>query len=209
MFQGWASALCCLMLLATTASAQNPPPPPSPQFSSILQAQQHRDAVIDAAKHSTTWIRHGCQSGSFTPLPVVKVWKRPEFDATNRPIAGLWGERVEASGCGITRLLNVATSVRSPGALVTGILAPGDTGADPTMQMDASRYAFTAAVSPGCQQAYLDDTHAVRKEKADDPRVNGPVSVEDWTVVACGRTVVVEVKFIPTANGTTVVAHAL
>lgn len=207
----WGTAVVCMMLATTAAHAQNAPRTASPQFTAILQAQQHRDTVINAAKLSTTWIRHGCQDGSFTYLPLVRVWRQPQFDSTNKPIAGLWGERVQASGCGITRILNVVTSVRSPGALVTGILAPGDTGADPTLQVDASRYAFAAALTraPGCRQAFLDNTQQIREEKSDDARVTGTVRVENWTIVACGQSVVTEVKFLPDATGTTVVAHAL
>lgn len=209
----WGLSGVVLLLTCVAAQAQDAPPPPSPQFNAILQSQKQRDAVIETAKHSTTWIRHGCGNASFSQLPVIRIWKRPEFNLANAPTAGQWGERVQASGCGITRLLNVSTSVRSPGVLVTSLLAPGDTSADPILQIDASRYAFTAAIAgvKGCQDAFIDDTHAVRSEvmEPSDARITGPVRVEHWTIVACGRNIVVEMKFLPTATGTTIVAHPL
>ena len=213
MTRPWGLALVHSILSVMAAQAQDAPPPPAPQFSAILKAPQHRNAVIDAAKHSTTWIKHDCQSASFTPLPMIKVWKRPEFDSTGTPVAGMWGESIEASGCGITRKLNTVTTVHNAGALVTGPLAPGYTSADPVLQLDTSRYVFAAEKIKvqGCQQAFLENTQAVRKESPEptDARVTGAVLVENWTIAACGQTVIVEVKFIPTAGGTTIAAHAL
>jgi hypothetical protein len=185
----------------------------SPQFNAILHAEQHRTAVLEGAKHSTTWIKHDCQNASFAPLPTIKIWKHPEFDSSGAPTAGQWGESVEASGCGISRQLNVVTTVRSPTELVTGPLAPGNTSADPILQKDASRQVFTAAMTkaPGCKQVFLDNTQAIRKEspKPTETFLTGPVPVENWSVVVCDQTVIVEVKFLPTAAGTTIGAHAL
>ncbi len=209
----WGLSGVFLSLTCIAAQAQNAPPPPSPQFSAILQSQKQRDAVIETAKHSTTWIRHGCGNASFSHLPLIKIWKRPEFDSANAPMAGQWGQRVEASGCGITRLLNVLTSVRSMGVLINSLLAPGDTSADPTLQIDASRYAFATAIAgvQGCRDAYIDNTQAIRNEvpEPSDVGITGPVKVEHWTIVACGHNIVVGLKFSPTATGTTIVAHTL
>jgi len=209
-------ALLCMLCLAigsVVAQAQAQSHSISPQFATILQAQQHRDAVLDAAKHSTTWLRHDCPGASLAPLEGIKVWKWPEFDAAGVPIAGDWGESVQASGCGFTRVLNVVTTVRSPGALVTGPLAPGGTRADPILQRDASRYAFAAALlhSPGCKDAFLDDTEIDHNTdpRPPDAQLAGPARLERWSIVACGRSVAVEVQFLPTASGTTVVVHGL
>ena len=176
----------------------------------MLTAPQHVNAAMDAARHSTTWIRHGCQDGSLTRLSRVAIWKQPEHDASGKPTSGQWSERFQATGCGITRLLNAITTVRGPGVLVSGPVAPGDTTADPTLQMDASRYAFAAALRrvPGCSEAWLDNTRMIRQEHPDDARLTGPVRIEDWMIVACGRDITVEMKFLPIAIGTDIVAHA-
>lgn len=207
---GWAAAYLVLSI-AAAGHAQNAIPPTSSQFSKVIQAKQHRDAVLGAAKQSTAWIKRNCQNASFVPLSTIKTWKPLEFDSTDAPIAGVWGETIEARGCGAPIKLNVMTVVREPNVLVSGVLAPGDTQADPTLQKDASRYVFIAALAkaPGCQQAHIEDTKVVRKEAPDDARLTGPVLVENWTVIACGRNVIVEVKFLPTANGTTIGAHVL
>lgn len=209
----WELGIAFAVLSVLAAHAQNSAPQTSPQFSAILRAQQHRDAVLGAAKQSTSWIRLNCQKMSFIPLPLMRIWKPLEFDSNGAPTAGVWGETLEASGCGTTKKLNVVTIVRGPRQLVTGVLAPGDTSADPVLQKDAWRYVYAAAkvkvTAPGCQQAFVDNTQAVRKEEPTDAQLTGPILVENWTVVACGQTVVVEVKFLPTANGTTIGAHAL
>jgi hypothetical protein len=200
-----------LTLAVSAAYAQNAGPTTTPQFTRVLQAPQHRSVVIEAAKQSTSWIKRSCQSTSFVPLPGIRIWTPPEFDSTGAPIKGEWGESVLASGCGFTKKLNVGTAVIKPQALVTGVLAPGDTEANPTLQLDTSRYVFAAATgkAPSCKDRYLDDTKAVRKEPPTDPILKGPVVVENWIVMACGQTIAVEVKFMPTADGTTIGAHAL
>jgi hypothetical protein len=203
----------CLLLGVVAAQAQNASAQISPQFSAILQAQQHRDAVIAAAQESTSWKRYNCQNAKFTPLPMMRIWKSPEFDSAGVPIAGLWGESLEASGCGVARKkLNVVTAVSGPGSLTTGVLAPGDTEANPLLQKDTSRHVYAAAMTKApreCKKVFLDDTQHIRKEAATDPRIAGPVLVEKWTVIACDQTIDVEVKFIPDATGRTIGAHPL
>jgi hypothetical protein len=55
-----AFAIALPTLGATGALAQAaPPPPPSPQLGVVLQAEQHRAAVLEGAKHNTNWIKHG------------------------------------------------------------------------------------------------------------------------------------------------------
>jgi hypothetical protein len=203
-----------VMMLGSIATAQGQAPVMgvTPQFADVLRSQQHRDAVSGAARQSTVWIRHACDSASFNALPSLKIWQPVSFDAKNTPVAGVWGESIEVNGCGIDRILNVATVVRSPGVLVSKVLAPGATKADPLLQRDASRYVFAALAKAvqGCRTAYLDDT-VFEGEEASVPlaKVTGPVKIEHWIVAACGRTITVEVKFIPVASSTDVVAHVL
>jgi hypothetical protein len=198
-------------MMPLTVEGQPQPSGVSPQFGNILRAQQHRDAVLGAAKQSTTWIRHACASGTFKPLPTIKIWKPLKFMSDGKPLEGVWGESVEASGCGLTRLLNVVTVVRDPGVLITQVLAPGTTEADPILQKDASRYVFIASVArvPGCQQAFIDDTRFIKQEPASDAHMIAPAGVEHWTVSACGHEFTVEVKFLPLAGRTDIAARVL
>src|SRR5437868_2613931 len=70
-----------LALGVAAVHAQNAIPPISSQFSKVLQAKQHRDAVLGAAKQSTAWIKRNCQNASFIPLSTIRTWKPVEFDA--------------------------------------------------------------------------------------------------------------------------------
>jgi hypothetical protein len=206
-----ARKLMAIAIMLPPMAAHGQPGAVSAQFAGVLQAPQHRDAVLQAAKQSTTWIKHGCSSGTFKPLPTVKMWKPARFGANGSPVEGVWGETIEANGCGMTRILNVATIVRSPGVLVTQVLAPGETKADPLLQQDASRFVFSAGLAgTGCRQAFIDDTKAVGQEPASSVAgLVGPVEIEQWTLIACDRNITVEVQFLPRAGKTEIVAHPL
>ncbi len=75
---------------------------------------------------------------------------------------------------------------------------PGDTVADPILQKDTAGYVFIAALAktPLCKQAFIDDTQVIG------------LKFEKWTVIACGQAKVVEVRFLPSAQGgTDIVTH--
>lgn len=80
-------------------------------------------------------------------------------------------------------------------------LLPGETRADPRLQRDAigPAKAMAAAHSPkGCDRSWTTDTRATEPYKDD----HTPWS-ERWTFDLCGKSVVVEVSFLPGGNSGT------
>jgi hypothetical protein len=207
---GGLSLVVALTLVPRMAQAQqHQAVEASPAFRTVLQSPEHQSAVLRALKQSTVWQRHGCADATFTVLKVV-IYKAPAFDAAGKPIVGAWGEKVRATGCGTSLLLNAVTQVRSPGVLVSGALAPGETTADPILQRDASFYARPVAMRghAGCKDAYLENTEILNKTAAAPPDATGPVRFERWTVFVCGSIVAVELMFTPDKTGTSIVAYA-
>jgi hypothetical protein len=200
-----------LALLPLIAHAQQPPPPDAKSaFKAVLWSPDHQKSVLAAAKQSTVWQRNPCATATFT-LQRVMIYRAPEFDPTGKPVSGLWGEKLRATGCGTTRTLNAMTTVRSPGVLVNLALAPGDTTADPILQHDAASYARPVALlgQTDCKDVYLENTEILHKTEPPPPQATGTVRFEKWTVFVCGSEVPVELSFTPDSTGTLVSAHAI
>jgi len=193
----WRFAIVVLLLPATVRAESSL----NPNLARVLSAPAHLNAVFGAAGRSTTWIRHGCQSTTYSKPKLTYVWQAPRFDLAGDPIAGEWGERLTAEGCGLKRTINVRTVVEGPNVLRTGVLAPGLTHADLTLQLEVSREVFQSALAkaPGCRDAFVDDTRYEGRA--------GSSSKETWTVIACGKTLSIAVELIPDATGFAVVAH--
>src|ERR1043166_10240382 len=114
-----------VIALAACDHAYAEPPALSPEFRAILWHPQHRGAVVQAAQQSVAWINNPCPSATFTPVEPITIYRAAEFDAQAKPTAGEWKESVTASGCGGERMLNVLSTVPSPGALVSSVLLGG------------------------------------------------------------------------------------
>jgi hypothetical protein len=174
---------------------------------SILQNPQHQKAVVEAAQQSSTWVNNRCENAAFA-ITGLAIYQPVAVDERAQPIAGTWKQTVTAS-CGTYRLLNVITSVKAPGALISSVLLPGSTRADPQLQRDAVRYAVIAsggAPPPSCHQAYVADTKFVDVEGQADPNLpparRSPPWKEEWTMIACERHSIVTLHFVPDATGT-------
>jgi hypothetical protein len=203
------SLIAALTLVPKVGQAQQQADEASPAFSAVLRSPEHQSAVLRAVKQSTVWQRNACADATFTLLKVV-IYKAPGFGPAGQPLSGAWVEKVRATGCGTSRVLNAVTQVRSPGVLVSGALAPGDTTADPVLQREASFYARPVAMlgHAGCKDAYLENTELLHKAAPQPADATGPVRFERWTVFVCGSTVAVELMFTPDKTGTNIVAYA-
>jgi hypothetical protein len=197
------------MLPATLHAQQTGAADPKSAFKAVLRSPDHQNAVLAAAKQSAVWQRNPCADATFT-LQRVMIYRAPTFDPAGKPLSGLWGEKLRATGCGTSRTLNAMTTVRSPGVLVNFALAPGDTTADPILQRDAASYARPIALrgQEACKDVYLENTEILHKTAPQPPQATGPVRFEKWTVFVCGSEVAVEVSFMPDHTGTLVSATA-
>jgi hypothetical protein len=180
------------------------------EFRDILRHPHHRGAVLQAAQQGASWINDPCPSAEFAWSEQITIYQPAEFDQQAKPVAGSWKESVTASGCGGERMLNVLTSVPSPGALVSSVLLAGSTRADPLLQRDSVRYAVAASggAPPSCRRVYIADTKFIGFEGAPDPGVPPERRVspwrEEWSVVACDKRSVAILHFTPTSTGTNI-----
>jgi len=143
----------------------------------------------------------------------VTVLTPISFAAAALPIAGSWKQTYPIAGCGNNTVLNFYFSVGAGGRIDTVIGVPGATRADPVVQKEARRRAHggAAVIVRDCETFDVTNTafngFGVIKRPINDP---GPYNLprpwwEIWTIVGCGRTVDVPIKFIPRDYGTQIV----
>jgi hypothetical protein len=90
-------------------------------------------------------------------------------------------------------------------------MLPGSTRADILLQRDAAGMAYAslaAYADKGCppSQFSIDDTKFVSVDRAPIPNAragpNARAWNEEWTALACGKPIVLQLRFTPDATGT-------
>lgn len=201
-------AILAAALLAPAAWAQAPARSPSPEFSRYLASDGHRAGVIAAAQRTNTLLPGSCAAAAFRWTGLVSVQRPPRFDAGGQPIDGMWSEPVIATGCGVTRRLNVLTLAAPDKPPRQVGLLPGTTHADPLLQRDGLHYAFLGAtlLAKDCKRIIVTDTRfddyeAPPAADAQPGRQPRPWR-ETWTLWACGTAIDMPIHFVPDATGT-------
>ena len=207
-----------LSLLAVPAWAQTPAVPavpaanPAPaakmDLPTFIKQPDYRANVIATAKNQIKAAVNACANANFTATGKVTVFDPVRFN-NGKPYTGAWVERVEATGCGPTRLLNVLTIAHSDSPMQVVGMMPGDTLTDPMMQKNALQYAEAIAVRgvpPGCKQlAFLntkfDGFIGLPNPEVTDGRESRPWR-ELWTMTACGSEFDIGLIFTPNQRGT-------
>ncbi len=188
-------------------AADEPALPPA--LVSLLTGPEHRAALLAAARAVNGPGVQGCTAANYTVGDSIVIVAPVQTDAAGKVVAGTWREQVRESGCNADRVLNTITTAGPNGALDTRPLLPGSTIADPQLQRDSVKYAAGAmgAMPTGCDQGGVLDTRFVGQEGQPPgavPPANGPVRpwTEIWTLQACAKRAVVEMRFTPDATGT-------
>jgi hypothetical protein len=194
--------------VATTPALPPPPRPITVQEFAALPANQA--AIIATAKTQYDRLPGACPAVSLKPTGQLTLFQPLNIGVDGKPIAGVWSERVSATGCQPTRTLNVLTVNHPDGVPERVALMPGDTHADPLTQKSALQYAQAiVAHSPvvaTCREIAFIDTHfdgydGLPNPEVTDGRGNRPWR-EQWLVSACGSTYSVGLLFTPNAQGT-------
>jgi hypothetical protein len=212
------ACIAVLSLLAAPAWAQTPPAAPANtateasavkmDLPTYVQQPEYRASIISAAKEQIKQAIPACAAATFTATGRLTVLDPARFN-NGKPYAGAWVERVEASGCGPARALNVLVIAHADGpAQVVGMM-PGDTHTDPNMQKNALQYAQAIAVRAAprdCKQLAFVDTKfdgfiGLPNPEITDGRESRPWR-EIWTVSMCGSLLDVALTFTPNARGT-------
>jgi hypothetical protein len=152
-----------------------------------------RDMVMPECKEATAG-----QGGVHMFQPLV-------FGPDGTPRGGAWKIWAPVTGCGMTVVLNLFVSVRGDGRVLPTIALPGETHADPQLQIDAMRLVrtTTAGQVTGCANAAVVPLNT--RFETFDPVIPGASRRpwhETWTMRACDRKLDVPVAFVPRGNQT-------
>ena len=181
----------------------------TPTLATLVQQSAWQDAVIAAARAQFKQLPENCAAISFKPTGELVVYVPAQFDSTGTLTAGIWSERVVASGCGTPTSLNILT-VLQPGNPPSRIpTMPGDTRADPATQKSALQYvqAIAArAAPPNCREEMFTNTKfdgytGLPNTEIRDGRQNRAWR-ELWSLSSCGVNYTIELTFTPNAQGT-------
>lgn len=190
-------------LLAASAWAQ------APSLADYVKQPASQAVITGAARDQMKQAPGFCGNASFQPTGQLTVLAPAQFGADGKLTGGAWAERVEATGCGPVRALNVLTVVRPDGPPQIVAMMPGDTHTDPNMQKNALEYAQAVAVRaapPGCKQLAFVDTRFDGYSGLPNPEVHDGREArpwrEIWTLTACGSLYDVHLVFTPNARGT-------
>jgi hypothetical protein len=170
-------------------------------------AAAYGQAVADRAfSDEFTDLRKNRIEGSLTRIPGLKC-PAPTFvlydlyPFQGEPGEVIWIERYEVD-CG-KPLRRAIAMVLTGDRIEAAAMAPGATLADAQLQIETGRLASQAALArapEGCKEAPVIDTAVTEK-----PTTGGPPWKERWTTNACGEIVEVELHFMPSPTGGTLV----
>ena len=179
-----------------------------PTFAALVQQPAWQDPLLAAARAQAKQLPGECAAASFKPSSDLIVYVQPQFSPQGALTQGIWSERVDETGCGAPRQLNILT-VLQPGAAPTRIpTMPGSTHADPSTQKTALEYAQAVAVRaspPNCRTQSFINTRFDGYTGLPNPEItDGRQSRawrEVWTLYACGSTYDIELTFTPNSKG--------
>jgi hypothetical protein len=205
----------CLTAVAVLAVAVVPARSQAPQVNSIsalkqyLHSKSNRNVIDQVIRMQVGRYPGACTDIEISSEFRVTLLLPVQFDG-QRFRAGAWKETVQATSCGKSRVHNVQTDVRPDGNLLRSPMLPGSTGANLQLQNDAARaiYASVAIHAKDCpvSQYFIEDTKFLRWDSKRIPNAKaGPDARawdEEWTASACGKPMVLSVRFTPDAKGT-------
>ncbi len=167
-----------------------------------------RKNILETAAEAGVMVEHPCPTMSYVVRPTVEIYDPLAFDAKGIATEGAWLAVVDAKGCGVSRVLNIAVIVEGPGKLNFASIFPGDTHASVGLQGDALDYAIDRAMKAGgareagCKLHYIKDSQYVGTDGPVAPNTSDAPWREIWSVETCKHVYLVPMKFKPTATGT-------
>ena len=217
---GFRAGGLALLLAAAAVHAQAPEPLSAnnltPEFVRFLQSSFNRSAVDAVIRAQAAKLPGNCAEITIIPTFGVEVDVPPEFSPDGRKLVrGSWKEFVDAVACGAVRTHNVQTFVRpTDGALFRSAMLPGSSRASLALQTDAARIVYenlarqTSGDECGSKAYAIVNTKFLSVDPASIPNAkagpNAHAWSEEWTTVACDRTLPLQVTFTPDAGGTSV-----
>jgi len=178
-----------------------------------LRSQLFNDPSIDkemimGAKASGVMREHPCPTMQYKRRTSVTIYDEFDFDDAGYLTKGSWKEAIDATGCGVTRVLNVFARLKGPRSFDFRTIFPGDTHAGPQLQSDSLDYVidqvqkFGGAAERGCDLHYIANTQFIALDGPTAPGTGRPPWHEVWTVETCKKSYRVPIRFTPVPDGT-------
>jgi hypothetical protein len=174
----------------------------------LLTTAEHRAALLHAAHLVDGPGMPSCPDAAYSTTGDIGILA-PLQIAEGHARAGAWKETIQETGCGMTRLLNVLTTVQPDSTLKVEALLPGTTITDPQLQRDSVQYAAAGmgTMPPGCEQGGVLNTRFLGLDGQRPGILPAPGSrprpwSEVWTLQACSKQADVILHFTPDAMGT-------
>jgi hypothetical protein len=174
----------------------------------MLATAEHRAALLHAAHLVDGPGMPACPDAAYTTTGDIGMLA-PLQMSDGHPRAGAWKETIQQTGCGMSRILNVLTTVQPDGTLKVEALLPGTTITDPQLQQDSVQYAAAGmgTMPPGCEQGGVLNTRFLGVDGQRPgvlPLPGRPARPwsEVWTLQACTKRADVVLHFTPDATGT-------
>ncbi len=202
-----------LAVAGMSAVASNAAEPPStslipPALPPLLTTPEHRAALLRAAHLADGPGMPVCADAAYSTTGDIGILAHLQI-TEGRVRAGMWKETIQQTGCGMTRLLNVLTTVRPDSTLKVEALLPGTTITDPQLQQDSVQYAAAGLgpMPPGCEQGGVLNTRFLGVDGDPPGILPAPGSQprpwsEVWTLQACSKRADVVLHFMPDGTGT-------
>ncbi len=119
-----------------------------------------------------------------TPTGALTLYQQLSIGVDGKPLPGVWSERVNATGCGAPRALNVLTINHPDGQPEHVALMPGDTHADPLTQKSALQYVQAIAghsqIAAACHEVAFTDTRFDGYDGLPNPEVTDGRNNRPW-----------------------------
>jgi len=165
--------------------------------------------VIGTAQMAGVIVKHPCPSMKFERRSTVVIYDPFDFDSSGVLTTGSWKETVDATGCGVSRVLNVFVNSEGDKAFHFTAIFPGDTHASKLLQHDTIDYVmdqvltFGGAAEKDCGVHYIADTQFVALD-GPPPRPGGLRQPwhEIWTIETCKKSYRLPIQFTPDSDGT-------
>jgi len=182
---------------------------PESRIAQYLHSQQLMKGLFQVAVKVDQDLGLACK-GDYQIRPVsVVIFSAIDLpDGAAQPTSGVWIYRYDAVRCQTTKRYNVLLTAQPGGVPEVAIFPPGNTIASPQLMetlVPAVLDGAERAVGGGCQDAQVFDTAVTQppRDRDADATVDTGTWKEDWTVLACGKSVKIPLVFSPDGNGGT------
>ena len=167
----------------------------------VLKHPFLQEIVVEKAKKTNVVQGMNCPAAQVKPLDDFIIFAPLKFDSSNQLVKGTWRQRASWKGCGKERLINILLDINANQEKIRAVnITPGNTRADPRLQIDAGMSAILLAVgnakNRSCKNRYIDDTKFLGMTGAE------PSWDELWTTDVCGEKIQEIVHFTTDMTGT-------